>query len=154
MDEKPAAVSPDPSLVSLESAATHDGSAGPALRLRHALAPGALLAGRYRIERFLARGGMGEVHQATDELLDVAIALKSLRLDLEGDPVRLKRFKRELLLARSITHPNVCRVYDLEVDRSAPPRPLRARPRLAATLAHQPVRHRGKRREGHSRRPA
>src|SRR3990172_7252036 len=119
MEEKnPTAIPPDPGLISL--AATSEGSAGPASRLRDALAPGSLLAGRYRIERFLARGGMGEVHQAHDQLLDVTLALKTLRLDLEGDPVRLKRFKRELLLARSITHPNVCRVYDLEVDRSGP----------------------------------
>src|SRR5436190_8507567 len=117
MDEKPAAP-PEPSLVSLESAATDDGSACPAPRLHDVLAPGSLLAGRYRIERFIARGGMGEVHAARDELLDVALALKTLRLDLDGDPFRLRLFKRELLLARSITHPNVCRVYDLALDRS------------------------------------
>jgi predicted ATPase/Tfp pilus assembly protein PilF len=118
MAENPAAVPPDPEPISLDSAATRAGSAGPAAFLRDALAPGALLAGRYRIGRFLARGGMGEVHEARDELLDVTLALKTLRLDLEGDPLQLRRFKRELLLARSITHPNVCRMYDLEVDRS------------------------------------
>jgi predicted ATPase/predicted negative regulator of RcsB-dependent stress response len=118
MDENPADPPPAEALVSLGGAATSEGSPDPPARLRDALAPGALLGGRYRVERFLARGGMGEVHAAHDQLLDVALALKTLRLDLEGDPLRLKRFKRELLLARSITHPNVCRVYDLEVDRS------------------------------------
>ena len=84
-ERKAAALPPDPGLVSLDRAATSEGSAGPASRPRDALAPGSLLAGRYRIERFLARGGMGEVHEAHDQLLDVTLALKTLRLDLEGD---------------------------------------------------------------------
>ena len=103
MEEKnPTAIPPDPGLISL--AATSEGSAGPASRLRDALAPGSLLAGRYRIERFLARGGMGEVHQAHYQLLDVTLALKTLRFDLEGDPVRPRTLKPQDQTPATIGH--------------------------------------------------
>ena len=78
---------------------------------------GALLAGRYRIERTLGRGGMGVVYQARDERLGHAVALKFLPASLARDPRRLAQFHNEVRLARQISHPNVCRVYDIgEVD--------------------------------------
>jgi serine/threonine protein kinase len=80
------------------------------------LAPGAVLAGRYRIDRFIAAGGMGEVHQAHDLLLDESIALKLLREDLSNKPAAHERFAREIRLARKVTHKNVCRVFDVGVD--------------------------------------
>jgi serine/threonine protein kinase len=80
------------------------------------LAPGALLAGRYRIERFIAAGGMGEVHQAIDTLLDERIAVKLLREDLSRKPTAHERFAQEIRLARRVTHRNVCRVFDVGVD--------------------------------------
>jgi TolB-like protein len=70
------------------------------------------LAGRYRIERFIARGGMGEVYEAEDLELRERVALKALRLDLAEDPRVEERFKRELQLARRVTHANVCRIFD------------------------------------------
>ena len=74
---------------------------------------GALLAGRYRIERQLGRGGMGVVYQARDERLGHAVALKCLPASLAREPRRLAQFHSEVRLARQISHPNVCRVYDI-----------------------------------------
>lgn len=75
--------------------------------------PGDLVADRYRIDRFLARGGMGEVYRADDLDLGVAVALKTIRPEIASNPASLRLFKQEVLLARSVTHSNVCRIYDL-----------------------------------------
>ncbi len=76
-------------------------------------APRALLAHRYEIEGLLGVGGMGSVYRAFDRELDERVALKVLRRELLGDPVTLERFRREVKLARRVTHPNVARVYDI-----------------------------------------
>ncbi len=81
-----------------------------------ALAAGSLLAGRYHIERFIAAGGMGEVHQVHDSLLDERVAVKLLRQDLSGKPSAQARFADEIRLARRVTHRNVCRVFDVGID--------------------------------------
>jgi len=81
--------------------------------------PGSVLQGRYRIINLLGRGGMGEVYRADDLKLGQPIALKFLRLPLSADAERLRRERllTEVRLARRVTHPYVCRVYDLgEVD--------------------------------------
>src|SRR5215469_5719059 len=75
--------------------------------------PGDVLAERFRITRFLARGGMGEVYEAEDVELHERVALKSIRSELLHDGRALDRFKREVHLARKVTHPNVCRIFDL-----------------------------------------
>jgi len=76
-----------------------------------------MLAGRYRIVGLLGRGGMGEVCRADDMMLGQPVALKFLPEALERDPERLRRFLNEVKIARQISHPNVCRVYDVgEVD--------------------------------------
>ena len=77
------------------------------------LEPGATLAGRYRIVTSLGRGGMGEVFRADDLTLGVSVALKFLPQSLAADPVRLDRFKAEVRTARQVSHPNICRVFDL-----------------------------------------
>jgi len=77
------------------------------------LSPGNLLAERFHIIRFLASGGMGEVYEAEDVELGERVALKTIRPDLLGDGRWLERFKREVHLARRVTHPNVCRIFDL-----------------------------------------
>src|SRR6516225_8394971 len=80
-------------------------------------APGTLLAGRYRLVAALGRGGMGEVYRADDLTLDQPVALKFLPPHLADDADRLTRFRKEVAIARRVSHPNVCRVYDLaEVD--------------------------------------
>lgn len=76
-------------------------------------AAGTLLADRYRIVRLLGRGGMGAVYQAEDLTLEVQVALKFLTSSLERNPEKLELFLNEVRLARQITHPNVCRVYDV-----------------------------------------
>jgi tetratricopeptide (TPR) repeat protein len=81
-------------------------------------AGGQLVGGRYRIERFLAKGGMGEVYEAFDVALGEAVALKTVRPDVAADELALERFKREIQLARQVTHRNVCRIHDLGTHRS------------------------------------
>ena len=75
---------------------------------------GRLVAGRYRILRFLGRGGMGEVYAAEDlELNNEVMAIKTI-LASSNDPQRaLARLRREIQVARRVAHPNVCRVFDV-----------------------------------------
>jgi serine/threonine-protein kinase len=75
--------------------------------------PGTMLAGRYRIFGLVGRGGMGEVYRAEDVKLGQTVALKFLPREVERDEARLARFLEEVRLARQISHPNVCRVYDV-----------------------------------------
>ncbi|MGA3017948.1 MAG: protein kinase [Bryobacteraceae bacterium] len=75
--------------------------------------PGTVMAGRYRIAGLLGRGGMGEVYRATDLTLGQAVALKFLPENLARDDRALARFYNEVRMARQVTHPNVCRVYDI-----------------------------------------
>ncbi|HVG25603.1 MAG TPA: protein kinase [Thermoanaerobaculia bacterium] len=77
------------------------------------LSLGHLFAGRYRIESILGRGGMGVVYKASDAQLDEIVAIKTLPGDvMTRSPEDLERFKREIRLARKITHRNVLRTYD------------------------------------------
>jgi serine/threonine-protein kinase len=79
--------------------------------------PGDVLADRFRIVEPLGRGGMGEVYRADDLQLDHPVALKFLPADLQDDPGRRERLRREVKLARQVSHPTLCRVYDVdEVD--------------------------------------
>ena len=77
--------------------------------------------GRYHIIKLLGLGGMGAVYRAWDEELGVGVAVKIVRPEIATDPELArdleKRFKRELLLARQVTHPNVVRIHDMgEID--------------------------------------
>jgi tetratricopeptide (TPR) repeat protein len=84
-------------------------------------APGQVLADRYRIVRFIAQGGMGEVYEADDRELGERVALKTVRPEIGSQEGALDRFKREVHLARKVTHPNVCRLFDLGVHRMGGP---------------------------------
>src|ERR1700677_1504748 len=75
--------------------------------------PGRLLAGRYRIIALLGRGGMGEVYRADDLTLGQPVALKFLPDEAARNQGLLERFKNEVRVARRVSHPNVCRVYDV-----------------------------------------
>ena len=81
------------------------------------LEPGSSFGTRYRIESLLGFGGMGAVYKAWDTELEIPVALKIIRPEVARDPAlaeRLdRRFKRELLLARQVTHKNVVRIHDL-----------------------------------------
>ncbi len=79
--------------------------------------PGRLIAGRYRIIALLGKGGMGEVYRADDLTLGQAVAIKFLPDEATRDEGMRDRFRNEVRIARRVSHPNVCRVYDVgEVD--------------------------------------
>lgn len=79
--------------------------------------PGTLLDERYRILGRLGKGGMGEVYRANDLRLGQTVALKFLPETTAKDPGMLARFYNEVRIARQVTHPNVCRVFDIgDVD--------------------------------------
>ena len=75
--------------------------------------PGRLLASRYRIIALLGKGGMGEVYRADDLTLGQPVALKFLPDEAARDENLVERFKNEVRIARRVSHPNVCRVYDV-----------------------------------------
>ena len=75
--------------------------------------PGTTLAGRYRIVSPLGKGGMGEVYRADDTRLGQPVALKFLPASLAADNERLERLVDEVRIGRQISHPNVCRLYDI-----------------------------------------
>src|SRR5687767_13741849 len=81
--------------------------------LRERFAPGMLLAARYRVVAPLGKGGMGEVYRADDLTLAQPVALKFLPQHIAQDRERLARFRKEVAAARKVSHPNVCRVYDI-----------------------------------------
>jgi serine/threonine protein kinase/TolB-like protein/Tfp pilus assembly protein PilF len=72
-----------------------------------------LVASRFRILRQLGYGGMGEVYETFDERLQVRVALKTLRPEFTSDPLALSRFRREILVAREVSHDSVCKIFDL-----------------------------------------
>jgi serine/threonine protein kinase len=77
------------------------------------LEAGRSLAGRFVILRFIASGGMGEVYEALDNELGSRVAVKTILPAFASDPGVVERFRREVLLARRVTHANVCRVFEL-----------------------------------------
>src|SRR5512137_1946719 len=80
-------------------------------------APGTILADRYRIVALAGRGGMGEVYRADDLKLGQTVAIKFLPESISRDAGALQRFHSEVRIARQVSHPNVCRMFDVgEVD--------------------------------------
>src|SRR5579883_3284443 len=75
--------------------------------------PGQIVAERYRIVALAGRGGMGEVYRAEDLKLGQAVAIKFLPVTLSQDAPALSRFHSEVRIARQVSHPNVCRVFDI-----------------------------------------
>jgi tRNA A-37 threonylcarbamoyl transferase component Bud32 len=78
-----------------------------------------LLAGRYRMERLLGRGGMGAVYEATDTALERQVAVKVIRDELVGSAEAAERFRREARVAAAFAHPNVVTVHDFGVSGEA-----------------------------------
>jgi eukaryotic-like serine/threonine-protein kinase len=74
---------------------------------------GDVLCERFRVTRFIARGGMGELYEADDRALGERVALKTIRPEIAVDERAHQRFRREVQLARKVTHPNICRIFDL-----------------------------------------
>src|SRR4029077_6186251 len=75
--------------------------------------PGQMIAGRYRVVAMAGRGGMGEVYRAEDLTLGQLVAIKVLPEALSADAATLSRFHSEVRIARQVSHPNVCRVFDI-----------------------------------------
>jgi len=75
--------------------------------------PGTIFDERYRIIGRLGKGGMGEVYRADDLKLGQQVALKFLPESVDRDPARLTQLHTEVRMARQVSHPNVCRVYDV-----------------------------------------
>jgi serine/threonine-protein kinase len=76
------------------------------------LGVGAVVAGRYKIERVIGVGGMGAVYEATQLNIGRRVALKVVRADYAGDPMMAKRFQREATAAATVHHPNVVVVHE------------------------------------------
>ena len=104
-----------------------------------ALQGGQVLAGRYRVAAFLGSGSVGEVYEAEDLELSERIALKVLHPGADDEPV-LRRFKQEIQLARRVTHPNVCRTYDLAYHCEEPGASAKVPPRLRVFLTMELLR--------------
>lgn len=80
------------------------------------LEQGTRLANRYELIRKVGAGGMGVVYEARDLVLNDRVALKFLSPKYVSRPDVLRRMHREVVLGRKVTHPNVCRIYDLGTD--------------------------------------
>jgi hypothetical protein len=81
--------------------------------IKSRFAPGTVIDQRYRIVSLLGIGGMGEVYRADDMTLEQVVALKFLPRGFGTDPDWLERFHNEVRMSRQVTHPNVCRIFDL-----------------------------------------
>lgn len=79
----------------------------------HVLQPKQVLAGRFEIGSFAGAGGMGEVYRAFDRTTGERLALKTLRAGAASAPEFIDRLRKELVLARRVSHRNICRVYEL-----------------------------------------
>ncbi|MBZ5524071.1 MAG: tetratricopeptide repeat protein [Acidobacteriia bacterium] len=93
--------------------------APPSPEKANMLHAGDLIADRYQIVELLGRGGMGEVYEADDRELGERIALKVIRPETSLHHELMDRLRREVQLARRVTHANVCRVFDLGHHRQA-----------------------------------
>jgi serine/threonine protein kinase/Tol biopolymer transport system component len=106
---------------------TPDGNAAPTAASAAAgpgrFQAGQLIADRFAIVRFIARGGMGEVYEARDQFLgDASVALKIIRPEIAADATTSARFQQEVVLARKVVHSNLCPIYEIfRCDLPAPP---------------------------------
>src|SRR6185503_17684163 len=82
---------------------------------------GDLVAQRYKITRFIAHGGMGEVYEAFDTLGRKRVALKTVLCSSSDDPKAVQKLVEEVRNAQRVTHANVCRINELHQHGSAAP---------------------------------
>ena len=97
--------------VVMAEAARMAAGAAPA-RTPRTLVDGETIAGRYKVRRFIARGGMGEVYEAFDSALGETIALKTIIVTAVDQADAVRRLLAEVRIARKVTHPNVCRILE------------------------------------------
>jgi serine/threonine protein kinase len=108
-------------LAAVQRLLLHDDQAGSfleepvfgALRTDSTFAPGQLIANRFIVTRLIGHGGMGEVYEAEDRILCERVAIKTIRREIANYDELNVRFRQELQLARQVSHPNVCRVFEL-----------------------------------------
>ncbi|MGH9492248.1 MAG: protein kinase domain-containing protein [Terriglobales bacterium] len=113
MEPEPKSASPSDSTASQPASSA---GAAPAATL----SPGDLIASRFRVVRRLGHGGMGEVYEADDLELHERVALKTVLPAVARNEHAMSRFRREVHLARKVTHPNVCRIFDVFRHRTGP----------------------------------
>ncbi len=77
---------------------------------------GSVIKNRYRVDKFLGRGGMAEVYKVWDKERAVPLAMKVLHTDLAEDRVFLRRFEKEAATLALLQHPHIVRTYGLEID--------------------------------------
>ena len=106
----PAAVATGPYLPAPESP---DGPGPPPSPDQPRFVPGTVFGKRFRVVAALGKGGMGEVYRADDLTLGQPVALKFLPARFAADPDRLVRLRKEVAVARRVSHPNACRVWDI-----------------------------------------
>ncbi len=83
-----------------------------AATLSSQLPAGCILGERYEVRAPIATGGMGCIYLARSLTLDMAVAVKVLRPELSTNPTAVNRFRREVLLAAHLRHPNIVEVID------------------------------------------
>jgi len=98
--------------------------AGPTTVVEPLLSPRQVLAGRFSIVRLIARGTMGVVYEARDEERQTPVAVKTLHPRLAADSAAMDRLRSEVLLARRLRHPAVCRVLEVYALRTLAGEPL------------------------------
>ena len=86
--------------------------------------PTSLAGGRYQLGQLVGRGGMAEVHVATDTRLGRTVAVKIMRADFATDSIFLERFRREAHSVAQMNNPNIVNIYDSDCS-SAPRNGLR-----------------------------
>jgi serine/threonine protein kinase/Flp pilus assembly protein TadD len=113
----------DPATTPAPDAGTTDSIDGKAIFPQQGrFKTGQVLIDRFVIVRFLAKGGMGEVYEAEDSFLQGAhVALKTILPHIASDPALQRRFEREVLIAREVTHSNLCPIYDIFHCEQPPP---------------------------------
>ncbi|HEY1813172.1 MAG TPA: serine/threonine-protein kinase [Kofleriaceae bacterium] len=110
----PPAAPHSPNLALDQTATLPPRASTPAPAMPSSIEPGQMLAGRYRVQRLLGRGGMGAVFLADDEVLHELVALKVISSSFSSDEAALvARFRREASAARKVSSPNVIRIHDL-----------------------------------------
>ncbi len=107
---------PAPAAVLTDSLDARETGSAPGAAPEDAFPAGHRFAGRWRVERCLGRGGMGEVYRVHDELLGIQKALKVMHPALVRSPEAQKRFLEEAALTQTLRHDGIVQTYEVEAD--------------------------------------